>query len=83
LKYKLLRLQKLNTMAMSLKSKGTAVTLPDKKVTVLITSDMVLDLYAKAKKAKGQEKKELMERVIFLSQNLNHYTPIVPSLYSV
>jgi hypothetical protein len=69
-------------MGMSTKNKGTAVKLPGKKVTTLITSDMVLDLYVKAKKAKGAEKKELMDRVIFLSEHLNHYTPIVPSLYT-
>jgi hypothetical protein len=68
-------------MGMSTKNKGTAVTIPGKKVTTLITSDMVLDLYAKAKKMKGTEKKELMDRVIFLSEHLNHYTPIIPSLY--
>jgi hypothetical protein len=66
---------------MSTKNRGTAVNIPGKKTTTLITSDMVLDLYLKAKKAKGQEKKELMERVVFLSQHLNHYTPIVLSLY--
>ena len=70
-------------MAMTTNKKGSTVSVPERKVTILITSDMVLDLYAKAKKAKGKEKKELMERVVFLSQNLNHYTPIVPSHYSV
>jgi hypothetical protein len=69
-------------MAMTTNKKVSAVSLPERKVTVLITSDMVLDLYAKAKQAKGKEKKELIERVIFLSQNLNNYTPIVQSLYS-
>ena len=62
--------------------KGSAISNPGKKVTTLITSDMVIDLYLKAKKTKGKEKAELMERVIFLSENLNHYTPIVSSLYS-
>lgn len=66
---------------MSIKNKGTSIALKGKKITTLITADMVLDLYLKAKKAKGVEKKELMERVIFLSENLNHYTPIIPSLY--
>jgi len=55
----------------------------EKKVTALVTSDMVLDLYAKAKKAKGTEKKVLMERVVFLSQHLNHYAPLVLSQYLV
>jgi hypothetical protein len=70
-------------MAMTTNKKGSTVSLPEKKVTILVTSDMVLDLYAKAKQAKGKEKKEIMERVIFLSEHLNHYTPIAPSLYSV
>ena len=67
---------------MSTKDKGASVSIPGKKVTTLITSDMILDLYEKAKKVKGTEKKELMERVIFLSENLNHYTPIILSLYT-
>jgi len=53
------------------------------KVSTLITSDMVLDLYEKTKKLKGKEKKELMERVVFLSQHLNRYTPIVASQYRI
>jgi len=53
----------------------------ERKETVLITSDMVLDLYTKAKQAKGMEKKLLMDRVIFLSQHLNRYTQIVVSHY--
>jgi len=53
------------------------------RISTFITADMVLDLYDKAKKSKGKEKKDLMERVIFLSQNLNHYTPIVLSQYLV
>jgi hypothetical protein len=55
----------------------------ERKVTTFVTSDMVIDLYLKAKKLKGVEKKILMERVVFLSQNLNHYTPLIPSHYSV
>jgi hypothetical protein len=62
-------------------NKKTAEVNVSKKTTVLITSDMVLDLYAKAKKAKGTEKKVLMERVVFLSEHLNHYTPIVQDHY--
>lgn len=49
--------------------------------STLITSDMVLDLYDKAKKTKGAEKKNIMEKVVFLSQHLNRYTPIVVSQY--
>jgi hypothetical protein len=70
-------------MAMTTSNKKSQGPVIDRKVTLLITSDMVLDLYAIAKKAKGHEKKDLMERVIFLSQHLNRYTPIVPSLYHV
>jgi hypothetical protein len=62
-------------------NKKTAAVNVLKETTVLITSDMVLDLYAKAKKAKGTEKKILMEKVIFLSEHLNHYTPIVLDHY--
>ena len=54
---------------------------PPRKVTTLITSDMVIDLYLKAKTKKGKEKDELMKRVVFLSEHLNHYTPIIPDLY--
>jgi hypothetical protein len=68
-------------MAMIANNKGIKVPNTERKKTLLITSDMVLDLYEKAKKAKGQEKKELMERVVFLSEHLNHYTSIVESLY--
>jgi hypothetical protein len=66
---------------MTTNKKSAAVALSNKKTTVLITSDMVLDLYAKAKKSKGAEKKSLMEKVIFLSQHLNRYTPIALDHY--
>lgn len=67
--------------ASTIKNSKTNNVKEERKVTTLITSDMVLDLYAKAKKAKGSEKKILMDRVVFLSQNLNRYTPIIPSHY--
>lgn len=66
---------------MTTKKKSTPAL--ERKVTMLVTSDMVLDLYAKAKKTKGVEKKVLMERVVFLSQNLNRYTPLIPSHFLV
>lgn len=69
-------------MAMTTKKKERDTPVYEKKITTLITSDMVLDLYTRAKKAKGQEKKILMDRVVFLSQHLDHYTPIIPSHYS-
>jgi hypothetical protein len=68
-------------MAMTTKKKECDTPVCEKKIATLITSDMVLDLYARARKAKGQEKKVLMDRVVFLSQHLNHYTPIIPSHY--
>jgi len=68
-------------MNMTTKKKSTPAL--ERKVTMLVTSDMVLDLYAKAKKTKGVEKKVLMERVVFLSQNLNRYTPLIPSHFLV
>jgi hypothetical protein len=70
-------------MAMATKKKESNSPVYEKKITTLITSDMILDLYAKAKKTKGEEKKILMDRVIFLSQHLNRYTPIVPGHYTV
>ena len=68
-------------MNMTTKKKGAPAL--ERKVTMLVTSDMVLDLYTKAKKTKGVEKKVLMERVVFLSQNLNRYTPLIPSHFLV
>ena len=68
-------------MSMPTQKKVSNTPTYEKKVTTLVTSDMVLDLYAKAKKAKGLERKVLMERVTFLSQHLNHYTPLVLSHY--
>jgi len=68
-------------MNMTTKKKSTPAL--ERKVTMLVTSDMVLDLYTKAKKTKGVEKKVLMERVVFLSQNLNRYTPLIPSHFLV
>ena len=69
-------------MSMTLNNKSVKAS-EERKVTTFVTSDMVIDLYLKAKKLKGVEKKILMERVVFLSQNLNHYTPLIPSHYSV
>lgn len=68
-------------MAMTTSKKQSQPQRAEFKVSTLITSDMVLDLYAKAKRSKGSEKKDLMEKVIFLSQHLNRYTPIVVSQY--
>jgi hypothetical protein len=59
----------------------SAKAVQSRKTTVLITSDMVIDLYLKAKTLKGKEKQETMEKVIFLSQHLNRYTPIVVEQY--
>ena len=54
----------------------------ERKSTILVTSDMVIDTYLAAKKEKDKAKKaEMMENVIFLSENLNHYTPLRRSQY--
>jgi precorrin-3B methylase len=70
-------------MAMTTSKKQGQSQKIETRVSTFITADMVLDLYDKAKKSKGKEKKDLMERVVFLSQNLNHYTPITLSQYQV
>jgi hypothetical protein len=62
-------------------SKGVVAEL-ERKRTILVTSDMVIDTYLAAKGEKDKKKKaEMMENVIFLSQNLNHYTPLRRSQY--
>jgi hypothetical protein len=38
-----------------------------------ITHDYILELYDKAKKAKGKERKELLETVELLSKNIGDY----------
>lgn len=68
-------------MAMTSSKKYSQPQRDEPRISTLITSDMVLDLYEKTKKLKGKEKKNLMEKVIFLSQHLNRYTPIVVSHY--
>jgi hypothetical protein len=68
-------------MAMTITNKKVQPQKVEIKSSTLITSDMVLDLYDKAKKTKGAKKKNIMEKVVFLSQHLNRYTPIVVSQY--
>lgn len=70
-------------MAMTTSKKQGQSQKIETRVSTFITADMVLNLYDKAKKTKGKEKKDLMERVIFLSQNLNQYMPIVLSQYQI
>ena len=70
-------------MAMTISKKQGQSQKIETRVSTFITADMVLNLYDKAKKTKGKEKKDLMERVIFLSQNLNQYMPIVLSQYQI
>ena len=54
----------------------------ERRSTVIVTADMVIDTYLAAKKEKNKTKKEkMMEDVIFLSQNLNRYTPLRRSQY--
>jgi hypothetical protein len=43
------------------------------KVKHKITADLVLDLYEKAKKAKGKKKEELLKQATFLSKNIGAY----------
>ena len=43
------------------------------KVKHRITADFVLDLYEKAQKEEGKRKKDLLEKVAFLSQNIGAY----------
>jgi len=43
------------------------------KVKKKITSDLILDLYDKAKSLKGQEKKKLLKKVKLLSQHIGDY----------
>ena len=46
-----------------------------KKVTIRhkIDSDFILDLYEKAKKAKGKEREKLMKEVWFFSEHIGKY----------
>ena len=46
-----------------------------KKVTVKckVDSDLILDLYEKAKLLKGKKKKELMEQIHFLAENMGKW----------
>ena len=42
--------------------------------TQQVTSDMIIDMYLKAKKTKNTEtKNDIMKRVIYLSAHLNEY----------
>jgi hypothetical protein len=47
----------------------------EKANLIKITADFVIDEYLKAKKLKGERKKNAMARVKFLSQNLNKFIP--------
>jgi len=46
-----------------------------KEVTIKykIDSDFILNLYEKAKKEKGEKRKELMQQVYFFSENMGKY----------
>ena len=43
------------------------------KVKHKITSDLILDLYEKSKKLKGEEKKKLIKKIKLLSQHVGDY----------
>jgi hypothetical protein len=43
------------------------------KIKEKITSDLILDLYEKAKTMKGEEKKKLIEKIKLLSKHIGDY----------
>lgn len=54
----------------------------ERKQTILVTSDMVIDTYLAMKKEKNKTKKqEMMNNVIFMSNYLNRYIPLKKSQY--
>jgi hypothetical protein len=54
----------------------------ERKQTILVTSDMVIDTYLAMKKEKNKTKKqEMMNNVIFMSNHLNRYIPLKKSQY--
>jgi hypothetical protein len=63
------------------KNSGASVDI-DKRHTVYVTADMVLDLYAAALAQKNKEKKqELLTNATFLSKHLNTHLPLRKSQY--
>ena len=56
----------------------------ERKHTVLVTADMVLDVYTASLKEKDKIKKnELYNNAVFLSLHLNNYIPLKKSKYTI
>jgi len=56
----------------------------DRKHTILVTADMVLDVFnASEKEANKTKKKDLYNNAVFLSQHLNTYLPLKKSQYII
>jgi hypothetical protein len=54
----------------------------ERKQTILVTSDMVIDTYLAMKKEKNKTKKEeMLNNVILMSNHLNRYIPLKRSQY--
>lgn len=54
----------------------------ERKQTILVTSDMVIDTYLAMKKEKNKTKKqEMMNNVVLMSNHLNRYIPLKRSQY--
>jgi len=56
----------------------------ERKHTILITADMVLDVYsASENETDKSKKKELYTNAVFLAQHLNNYIPLKKSQYII
>jgi len=56
----------------------------ERKHTIQVTADMVLDVYsASIKETNDKKKKELYSNAVFLSQHLNCYIPLKRSQYII
>ena len=67
---------------MTTSSNGEVRAEIERKQTIFVTADMVIDTYLVAKKEKNKKKKaEIMENVIYLSERLNRYTPLSRSQF--
>jgi len=67
----------------SKQDKGVDATI-EKRHTVFVTADMVLDIYAIYLKEKDEEKRQdLLTKAFYLSKNLNTHLPLKKSQYQV
>jgi len=56
----------------------------DRKHTILVTANMVLDIFlASEKETNKTKKKALYDNAVFLSQHLNTYLPLKKSQYII